>query len=29
MKVVADTVYGVKRLDDTDNKKGIKIRNAN
>ena len=27
MKVVADTVYGVKRLDDTDNKRGVKIRN--
>jgi hypothetical protein len=27
-KVVADLLYGVKRIDDTDNKKGIKIRNA-
>ena len=26
-KVVADLLYGVKRIDDTDNKKGIKIRN--
>ena len=26
-KVVADMLYGVKRIDDTDNKKGIKIRN--
>lgn len=28
-KVVADLLYGVKRIDDTDNKKGIKIRNNN
>jgi hypothetical protein len=27
-KVVADLLYGVKRIDDTDNKKGLKIRNA-
>ncbi len=27
-KVVADLLYGVKRIDDTDNKKGIKIRNV-
>jgi len=26
-KVVADLLYGVKRIDDTDNKKGLKIRN--
>jgi len=28
-KVVADLLYGVKRIDDTDNKRGIKIRNNN
>tara|TARA_B100001939_G_scaffold114843_1_gene99345 strand:- start:559 stop:1452 length:894 start_codon:yes stop_codon:yes gene_type:complete len=28
-KVVADLLYGVKRIDDTDNKRGIKIRNVN
>ena len=27
-KVVADLLYGVKRIDDSDNKKGLKIRNA-
>lgn len=27
-KVVADLLYGVKRIDDTDNKRGIKIRNV-
>tara|TARA_R100000773_G_C4220968_1_gene119802 strand:+ start:3808 stop:4704 length:897 start_codon:yes stop_codon:yes gene_type:complete len=27
-KVVADLLYGVKRIDDTDNKKGLKIRNV-
>ena len=27
-KVVADMLYGVKRIDDTDNKKGLKIRNV-
>jgi len=27
-KVVADLLYGVKRIDDADNKKGLKIRNA-
>jgi len=26
-KVVADLIYGVKRIDDTDNKRGLKIRN--
>ena len=27
-KVVADLIYGVKRIDDTDNKRGLKIRNV-
>tara|TARA_R100000152_G_C6769069_1_gene194776 strand:- start:699 stop:1595 length:897 start_codon:yes stop_codon:yes gene_type:complete len=27
-KVVADMLYGVKRIDDTDNKRGLKIRNV-
>ena len=27
-KVVSDLLYGVKRIDDTDNKRGIKIRNV-
>ena len=27
-KVVADLLYGVKRIDDSDNKRGIKIRNV-
>ena len=27
-KVVSDLLYGVKRIDDTDNKKGLKIRNV-
>ena len=27
-KVVSDLLYGVKRIDDTDNKRGLKIRNV-
>tara|TARA_R100000234_G_scaffold56522_1_gene34073 strand:- start:1578 stop:2441 length:864 start_codon:yes stop_codon:yes gene_type:complete len=27
-KLVADIVFGVKRIDDTDNKRGLKIRNV-